>query len=133
MSFLKKFLSNFYTSACVVFLAGLISVYDNVMNVIFFESLKRDEKNPVASWIIEQNGVDGLVETKAVTTIVAVITMLFIIKTRYKFVIWPVLAFQLGLFYYLTFYTVEGGQLFSKDFGLPIRLFFEFYMGEHRP
>ena len=62
MSFLKRFLGNFYTSAFAVFLAGLISVYDNVMNVIFFESLKRDEKNPVASWIIEQKGVESLVE-----------------------------------------------------------------------
>ena len=132
MSFLKRFFSNFYTSAFAVFLAGLISVYDNVMNVIFFETLKKDELNPVASWIIETKGVSGLVEIKAVTTIVAVVTMLLLLKTRYKFIIWPVLVFQLGLFYYLTFH-VSGGGIFGKDFGLPIRLFFEFYMGEHRP
>tara|TARA_B100000686_G_scaffold137633_2_gene144887 strand:+ start:5197 stop:5370 length:174 start_codon:yes stop_codon:yes gene_type:complete len=40
----KKLFSNFYLSALAVFLSGLISVYDNVMNVIFFKTLKMDEK-----------------------------------------------------------------------------------------
>lgn len=129
----KKLFSNFYLSALAVFLSGLISVYDNVMNVIFFKTLKMDEKNPVASWIIETKGVSGLVEIKAVTTVLAVAIMLALLKTRYKLIIWPVFVFQLCLFYYLTFHVAgDTGNMFGKDFGLPIKLFFEFYTGEHR-
>ncbi|MQF98049.1 MAG: hypothetical protein FI729_00745 [SAR202 cluster bacterium] len=129
----KKLFSNFYLSALAVFLSGLISVYDNVMNVIFFKTLKMDEKNPVASWIIETKGVSGLVEIKAVTTVLAVAIMLALLKTRYKLIVWPVFVFQLCLFYYLTFHVAgDTGDMFGKDFGLPIKLFFEFYMGEHR-
>lgn len=133
MRSLRKLFSNFYLSAFSVLLSGVISVYDNVMNVIFFESLERNEKNPFASWIIDNKGVEGLVEIKAVTTMLAVAIMLCIIKTRYRIIVWPVLAFQLALFYYLTFHTPNGSEFFSKDFGTPIRLFFEFYLGEHKP
>ena len=35
------------------FAAGLISVYDNVLNVIFMETLPVDEQNPFASSIID--------------------------------------------------------------------------------
>jgi len=130
----KKIFSNFYLSALVVFLSGLISVYDNVMNVIFFKTLKMDERNPIASWIIETKGVSGLVEIKAVTTVIAVAIMLGLLKTRYKIIIWPIFFFQLCLFYYLTFHIADGtGDMFGKDFGLPVKLFFEFYMGEHKP
>lgn len=129
MKLIKKLLSNFYLSALAIFSAGLISVYDNVMNVIFFKSLQADEKNPIASWVIEHGGVEGLVETKAYTTMIAVVIMLLLTKTKFRFVIWPVLFFQLCLFYYLTFHTIKGGEMFGNDFGLPIKLFFEFYLG----
>lgn len=133
MKFLRKLFSNFYLLAFSVFLSGLISVYDNVMNVIFFESLEGDEKNPFASWIIENKGVAGLVEIKSVTTVLAVAIMLRLIKTKYKIIVWPVLGFQLCLFYYLTFHTPNTEEFFGKDFGTPLRLFFEFYLGEHKP
>ena len=104
-------------------------MYDNVMNVIFFDSLPKDEKNPFASWIIESHGVEGLVQIKAVTTILAVGIMLYLIKTRYKLVAYPVLVFQLGLFYYLTCHVPVKSGYFGKDFALPLKLFFEFYLG----
>ena len=130
---LRKLFSNVYLSVFSVFLSGLISVYDNVMNVIFFEGLEGNEKNPLASWIISNRGVEGLVEIKAITTILAVVIMLCLIKTRYRIIVWPVLAFQLSLFYYLTFHTSNTSQFFAKDFGIPLRLFFGFYLGEHKP
>ncbi len=126
MRFINRLLSNFYIGASLVFLAGFISVYDNVMNVIFFNSLPQDERNPFGSWIIEKFGVEGLVEIKSVTTILAVALMLILLKTKYKIVILPVCLFQIALFYYLTFH-VTSGFLITRDFGLPIRLFFEFY------
>lgn len=132
MGFTSRLLSNFYIGALLVFLAGFISVYDNVMNVIFFNSLPQDERNPFASWIIESFGVEGLVEIKSVTTILAVALMLFLLKTKYKVVILPVCLCQIALFYYLTFH-VTSGFLVTKDFGLPIKLFFEFYKGNLIP
>ena len=127
MNFLKKLYSNFYTLAFTVFISGLISVYDNVMNVIFYDTLPIDERNPLASKIIEWYGVKGLVEIKATGTILAVIAMLLLAKTRYKFIIYPVFLVQLWLFYYLTFHVNSMANFLDADFGLPIRLFLEFY------
>tara|TARA_Y100001938_G_scaffold82736_1_gene113851 strand:- start:66 stop:476 length:411 start_codon:yes stop_codon:yes gene_type:complete len=132
MRFIHRLLSNFFIGALLVFTAGLISVYDNVMNVIFFDSLPMDERNPFASWLISRVGVAGLVEIKAITTILAVFTMLCLLKTKYRIVILPVCLFQLGLFYYLTFH-VASGSLLSKDFGIPLKLFYEFYQGNYIP
>ena len=76
MSFFKKISNSFVLLASLVFLSGLISVYDNVMNVVFYEDLPRTEQNPQASWIIENlGGVAGLVQVKAITTIMAVVVM----------------------------------------------------------
>ena len=127
MNFLKKLCSNFYTLAFTVFISGLISVYDNVMNVIFYDTLPIDERNPLASKIIEWYGVKGLVEIKATGTILAVIAMLLLAKPRYKFIIYPVFLVQLWLFYYLTFHVNSMTNFLDADFGLPIRLFLEFY------
>lgn len=134
MSFFKKISNSFVLLASLVFLSGLISVYDNVMNVVFYEDLPRTEQNPQASWIIENlGGVAGLVQVKAITTIMAVVVMLGLIKTKYRVVIFPVFLFQLCLFYYLTFHTVERNSFFNWDWGRAIRLFFEFYQGKHIP
>ena len=134
MGFFKKISNSFALLASLVFLSGLISVYDNVMNVIFYEDLPRTEQNPIASWIIANaGGVAGLVQTKAVTTIMAVGVMLGLIKTKYRVVILPVFLFQLYLFYYLTFHTVQGNTFFVGDWNRAIELFFEFYQGKHIP
>ena len=127
MNFLKKLCSNFYTLAFTIFISGLISVYDNVMNVIFYDTLPIDERNPLASKIIDWCGVKGLVEIKATGTVLAVIVMLLLAKTRYKFVVYPVFLVQLWLFYYLTFHVNGMTNFLDTDFGLPIRLFLEFY------
>ena len=132
MSFFR-FISNKITLASVTFLSGLISAYDNVMNVVFYHTLPMDERNPVASKIIEYSGVSGLVMLKSLGTLAAVAIMLLLIKTKYKYVLYPVFFVQLLLFYYLTFYSNDYKLIFDKDFWVPLEMFVEFYKGEHRP
>ena len=132
MSFFR-FISNKITLATVVFLSGLISAYDNVMNVVFYHTLPMDERNPVASKVIEYSGVSGLVTLKSLGTLAAVAIMLLLIKTKYKYVLYPVFFVQLLLFYYLTFYSNDYKLIFDKDFWIPLEMFVEFYKGEHRP
>ena len=112
---LRKILSNKYVLAAITFLSGLISVYDNVMNVVFYKTLPVDEVNPYASWIIDNWGVYGLVTAKTAGTITAVMLMLVLIKTKYKFVIYPVFLCQLILFFYLTFHTISYNTFFQSD------------------
>ena len=136
MKFIKKFFSVRKTNLILlllIFLSGLISVYDNVMNVVFYEELPQTEQNPVANWIIGVGGVAGLVQIKAAGTMMAVITMLLLMKSKYKIVIIPVFLFQLGLFCYLTFYTESASGFFIGDWTRAIKLFFEFYQGHHTP
>ena len=128
MGFLKRLCTNFYVLALASFVSGLISVYDNVMNVVFFETLPENEQNPVASWIIEKIGVAGLVEMKALGTILAVAVMIMLAETKYRTAIWAVLFFQALLFCYITFYT-SSGILIKSDFFMPIKFFFKFYLG----
>tara|TARA_Y100000592_G_scaffold61324_1_gene95813 strand:+ start:1125 stop:1532 length:408 start_codon:yes stop_codon:yes gene_type:complete len=124
---LRKILSNKFTLSAITFISGLISAYDNVMNVVFYKTLPIDERNPYASWIIDNWGVYGLVTAKTIGTVAAVILMLMLIKTKYKFVIYPVFICQAILFFYLTFYTASYTTFFNGDMGLPIEMFIEFY------
>ena len=77
---LVKIFSNKFTLLALTFISGLISVYDNVMNVVFYDSLPIDELNPVASLIIDEFSVAGLVVAKAIGTILAVALMVTLIK-----------------------------------------------------
>lgn len=126
---IKKFFSNKFTLAVFSFLAGLISVYDNVLNVVFYSSLPNDERNPFASRIIEEHGVAGLVEIKAMGTILAVMLMLVMIKTKYKFIVYPIFFIQFALFYFLTFHVNDMRNFWERDFGLPFFLVLDFYKG----
>lgn len=113
------------------FAAGLISVYDNVLNVVFMDTLAMDEQNPIASAIIEAWGVSGLVHIKAVTTIIAVAAMCILSFTKYRVAIVPVFVFQCLLFYYLTFYTPSGAGFWGNGYESiyePFKLFWRFYM-----
>lgn len=126
MSIIKS-LGNKFALLALTFLSGLISVYDNVMNVIFYETLPVDEINPVASRIIEKYGVVGLVEIKAVGTILALMLMICLIKTKYRLVIYPIFFVQLALFYFLTFHVNDLRNFWNGDFGLPFKMFLDFY------
>jgi len=133
MSFLKKISKKFLLSALLIFLSGLISVYDNVMNVVFYSELPVMEQNPYASWLIGKTGVSGLIEIKAIGTIVSVILMFALTKTKYRGVIIPVFIFQIMLFCYLSFYTNDYNTIGESDLFVPVKLFFEFYQGKHMP
>lgn len=133
MSFLKKLSESYLFLAVLVFLSGIISAYDNVMNVVFYDELPTTEQNPYASWIIRKAGVSGLVQIKAIGTVIAVALMLWLIKTKYRFVIIPVFLFQLGLFLYISFYTPDITNMAWDDWSKSIKLFFEFYQGKHKP
>jgi len=112
------------------FVAGLISAYDNVLNLVFMKSLPTDEQNPVASAIISLYGVGGLIHIKAMTTIIAVVAMCVLSFTKYRVAIIPVFCFQILLFLYLTFYAPSGAWGFGNEadeFALPFKLFWEFY------
>lgn len=124
-------LTKYYKSIPFLFMSlvsGLISAYDNVLNLIFMRSLPLDEQNPVASAIIDLYGVEGLIHIKAITTLVAVVAMCILSFTKYKIPIFFVFCFQTLLFLYLTFYTPCGAWGFSnEDFALPVKLFWRFY------
>lgn len=117
------------------FAAGLISVYDNVLNVVFMETLPFDEQNPIASAIIGHVGVAGLVHIKAVTTILAVLFMCILSFTKYRIAIIPVFIFQCLLFYYLTFYTANGVFWGSEHDSVfhSLELFWRFYTENQFP
>ncbi len=112
----------------MTFIAGLISVFDNVMNVVYMETLATEEKNPIASWIISRWGIVGLVEIKAVGTILAVALMCRLSYTKYRLAIVPVFIFQLCLFFYLAFSSPHAKMFFRSDILAPIKSFFRFYL-----
>lgn len=117
MSAIKDYCKSI-TFLFIALIIGAISAYDNTLNFIFMNTLPYDEQNPFASWVIKNYGVEGLIYLKATTTGVASLGMIVLsfIK-RYRIALIPVLFFQLGLFYYLTFYTPDGAGIFGNDSG----------------
>ena len=111
----------------MIFISGLVSVYDIVLTIVFAETLQRWEQNPIASAIISYAGVPMLVQLKVIGTIVATGAMCGLIYTKYRVSIIPVFIFQLLLFCYLTGFT--NTNIFSSDVLLPIKHFIEFYQG----
>lgn len=109
----------------MVFWSGLVSVYDNVLNLLAMDILKEREQNPLASYIIRYWGVEGLICIKAFTTIVAVLLMVRLVYSRWRIATVPVFIFQSMLFCYLTFYTNRG--FWSRDMFLPLEMVIEFY------
>ena len=126
---IRKALSNRIVLLSLSFLSGLISIYDNVLNVVFYETLPEHELNPLASRVISSFGVSGLVIAKAIGTIIAVAIMVSLTKTRYKHVIYPITAIQIWLFYFLTFHTDSSVNFFNDDWSTTLRLFIDFYFG----
>jgi hypothetical protein len=121
----KKLKQNNITLLFIVFLTGLISVYDTVMSVLFMSTLAQDEQNPIALWLINQIGVSGLVQVKSVGTILAAAIMCKLVYTKWRISILPVFFFQLILFFYISFYVDSGP--FGPDLWIPIQMFIEFY------
>jgi hypothetical protein len=113
----------------MIFMAGMISVFDNVMNVVYMQTLPQEERNPLCSYLIGEFGVEGFVFLKAVSTILAVILMSALVYTRFRIVIVFVFIFQIFLLLYLNLYTPNGIKFFDKDILVPMESFFRFYLG----
>jgi hypothetical protein len=109
----------------MIFVAGLISVYDNVLSYIMMDSLAETEQNPFASWIIGECGVVGLIYYKALGTMLATLWMIRLVYSKYRIAIVPVFCCQCVLFCYLTFYASSG--FFDRDMLVPLQLVVEFY------
>ena len=88
----------------IVFLGCMISVYDNVLNVVYGDQLIDNEQNPVATWIIMIMGVSGFVAFKACTTMLACLIGIRVVYTKYRVALVFVLMVMSLLFYYLSFY-----------------------------
>lgn len=117
---------NPYPYLLMTFLAGAVSAYDNALNAVFIETLHQHEQNPIATFLIDQCGVSGLIYIKAITTIIAVLFMCRLSFSRLKYVITPVFICQVFLFLYLTFYTPDN--CIKNDCGRLFRLVSEIYV-----
>ena len=91
-----------------ILIIGLVSVFDTYLSLIYSPHLRQLEQNPLGNWLLDVGGLQLFVETKAVCTILVVITSFLLIKTKYRLAIVGVLIFQVLLFLYLNFYTYNG-------------------------
>lgn len=95
----------------MIFVIGAISAYDNTMTWIYRESIFEMEQNPVGSWLLDQGGIPLFITVKSATTILLVVFLVSLLKTKYKYLIFIAFAFQLGMFIYLNMFSMEGGKL----------------------
>jgi len=93
----------------LIFLIGLISVYDTVLIVLYGDAIFRLEQNPLGKWLLNHGGVPTFALAKSILTLCVVICCILLVKTKYRVTILGVLSFQCLLFLYLTFYTDSGG------------------------
>lgn len=92
----------------LVFVTGLICVYDNVLSLIFAKSLPLTELNPLCRMIIDHGGVRLLIVTKAILTILGISALIALIYTRFRVCVIIIFFLALLLFFYLTFYCPQG-------------------------
>ena len=111
----------------MIFLSGLVAVYDTVLTIVFAQFLPEMEQNPLASAVINYGGVPLLVQVKAAGTMLATMFMCGLVYTKYRTSIIPVFIIQILLFGYLTFYTEDS--LVSSDAWRTVEMFIEFYRG----
>ena len=117
-----KLLRNlFYLS--LVLVIGIISAYDNVISIACSETIGNTEQNPICKSIIKHGGIEALVTSKSITTILATIILTGLVYTKYRCSIIFVFLFQLWLFWYLSF--AGGGHIINTP--TPMELFIDFY------
>lgn len=95
----------------MILVIGAISAYDNTMTWIFRETIAELEQNPVGSWLLEQGGVPLFVAVKAVATLLLVLYLVILLKTKYKKLITVAFVFQLGIFIYLNMVSTRGNEV----------------------
>lgn len=99
----SKMRNNILLLTCC-FIIGIISVYDTYLTLIYPYDVYMNEQNPLAEFIIHNNGIANFITIKAFTTIITVCLLIMLMKTKYRISIVLVCLFQLYLFYYLNFY-----------------------------
>lgn len=91
-----------------IFFSGFVCCYDNMLSVIYHESLEALESNPLGSYLIEVGGVSWFVVVKAVTTVLAVMLLYGISFTKWRMLVFVAAFCQAYLFYYLNYYDPDG-------------------------
>lgn len=99
----------------LVFCIGLVCVYDIYLTVIYEEHMMTLEQNPIGIYLIKHYGVYGFVVVKSFCTILALIILLLLNKTRYNFITLVFFFLQIFLFFYLTFSTPHDTSPLSTD------------------
>lgn len=89
-----------------IFFSGFVCCYDNMLSVVYSESLPQLEQNPIGSYLIDTGGVGLFVVVKAVTTVLVVMFLYGLSLTRYRSIVILAAIFQAGLFLYLNFYDI---------------------------
>lgn len=113
-----------------ILIIGLVSVYDTYISIIYSQYLGMLEQNPIGKQLLKIGGLVLFIEVKAVCTVLSVLISFLLVKTKYRLAIIPVLLFQVGLFFYLNFYTYEG-FMFSLN-GSPISDMWNYYMNPNQ-
>tara|TARA_R100001244_G_scaffold102643_1_gene76462 strand:- start:541 stop:1011 length:471 start_codon:yes stop_codon:yes gene_type:complete len=117
----------------LVFITGLICVYDTVLSICFASGLLRAELNPLCNLIINNGGVKLLIIIKSTTTIIGILILIGLSYTRFRVCVVIMFVLALFLFFYLTFYPLNGDYTMSTiihdniNNGGPISHFIEFY------
>ena len=114
----------------LVFLTGMVCIYDTVLSICFASTLPYEELNPLCNLIIKNGGVRQLIIIKSISTIVGISILMGLAYTRFRVCV--VIMFFLGLFlfFYLTFYSPDGDyrmSTFMQEGTSPIGHFIEFY------
>lgn len=109
------------------FIIGIISVYDTYLTLIYPYDVYMNEQNPLAEFIIHNNGIANFITVKAFTTIITVCLLIMLMKTKYRISIVLVCLFQLYLFYYLNFHTnAKDSYIDNKNDVRPINHLIEY-------
>lgn len=113
----------------LIFVIGMVCVYDTILSICFAAFLPFTEQNPLCRLIIDNGGVKQLVMVKSTTTIVGVCFLFYLAYTRFRICVVITFILSLMLFFYLTFQSANGDynlQSFILEEG-PIDHFFKFY------
>lgn len=95
----------------MILVVGAISAFDNTMTWIYRDTILDLEKNPIGLWLLSKGGAPLFVAVKAVTTLLLVLYLVILLKTKYKKLITVAFVFQLGIFIYLNMFSTRGNEL----------------------
>lgn len=95
----------------MILVVGAISAFDNTMTWIYKDTILDLEKNPIGLWLLSKGGPPLFVAVKAVATLLLVLYLVILLKTKYKKLITVAFVFQLGIFIYLNMVSTRGNEV----------------------